>query len=251
MKKVLNDLKKNLHDDHISIIPSFFKAMVFLKNSKIEYSIIFKTFGNDLPLIIKEFNYFIKGDHPLYSGKYGTKELKFPQKNEEEFYLMSDEHLGRYFRKSKNLDETVLLRGNHIKEKTLEKALEKKAQKKLEILDTFEKIYHHKIHCLKDNFALGLRDDYNFIKPHLNKGSHHGTGKLFLVNSKDKDLHEIFFDDNLGEGSKNMVDIWDIGRKERIPIDKCWGKYLVPVDTIQAMLDEDYFINLIKNIINE
>ena len=249
MKKILNDLKKNLHDDHISIIPSFFKVIVYLKKINIEFSIIFKTFGNDLPLIKKEFNYFIKGQHPLYNGKYGSKELIFPKKNEEEFYLMNNEHFGRYFRKSKDFNETCLLKGNHVFEETLENALKKKTKNKLEMFDTFEKIYENKIECLKNNFALGLRDDYNFIKPHLNKGSYEGTGKLFLINSKNENLHEIFFDDNLGEGSKNMVDVWDVDKKVRIPLAECWGKYLVPVDTLQAIVDEDYFIKQIQNII--
>jgi len=48
-----------------------------LKKSKREFSIVFRSFGTDLSRVIVEFNKFCKGEHPCFSGKGGTPQIKF------------------------------------------------------------------------------------------------------------------------------------------------------------------------------
>jgi len=43
----------------------------------VEFGVVFRTFGGDLPMVIREFNHFVSGTHPLYNGKNGTTLVHF------------------------------------------------------------------------------------------------------------------------------------------------------------------------------
>jgi hypothetical protein len=60
-----------------NLIPSFFKALIFLKKSKREFALTFRSFGDDIPNTIYEFNMFCNGEHPCYNGRGGTPLIKF------------------------------------------------------------------------------------------------------------------------------------------------------------------------------
>jgi hypothetical protein len=59
------------------LIPSFFRTLIYLKKSKREFSIVFRTFGSDLSNVVFEFNKFCEGSHPCYNGRGGTPLVKF------------------------------------------------------------------------------------------------------------------------------------------------------------------------------
>jgi len=59
------------------LIPSFFRTLIYLKKQKREFSVVFRTFGEDLKAVVWEFNQFCSGQHPCYSGRNGTPLIKF------------------------------------------------------------------------------------------------------------------------------------------------------------------------------
>lgn len=59
------------------LIPSFFRMLIYLKKAKREFSIVFRTFGEDLNNVVFEFNKFCNGEHPCYNGRGGTPLVKF------------------------------------------------------------------------------------------------------------------------------------------------------------------------------
>ena len=59
------------------ILPSFFRTLIFLKKQKRDFSVCFRTFGQDLSDVIWEFNEFSNGNHPCFNGKNGTPLIKF------------------------------------------------------------------------------------------------------------------------------------------------------------------------------
>lgn len=70
-----------------NLIPSFFRTLIYLKKAKREFSVVFRTFGEDLNNTIYEFNLFCtffllnihigNGEHPCYNGRGGTPLVKF------------------------------------------------------------------------------------------------------------------------------------------------------------------------------
>lgn len=95
---------------------------------------------------------------------------------------------------------------------------------------------------LKKTATLGVQEDHFFFVG--SKEDKHKRGKLFLLDAHDFDVHEIFFDDNTLK--KMIIDPWDVNSKQRLNYDDILDKFMVDVDTVQVVLDEDYFINKFK-----
>ena len=63
------------------IIPAFFELLLHLQKHAVRFDLTFRTFGSDLPEVIREFNAFCSGHHPLYphalfDGREGTQDLR-------------------------------------------------------------------------------------------------------------------------------------------------------------------------------
>eukprot|EP00438_Fugacium_kawagutii_P017283 Skav213680 [mRNA] locus=scaffold491:352668:357763:- [translate_table: standard] len=52
----------------VQVVHAFFRLLVELKRSKRSFSLIFRSFGEDLELVAKELNDFCEGNHPLFPG---------------------------------------------------------------------------------------------------------------------------------------------------------------------------------------
>ena len=55
--------------------------------------------------------------------------------------------------------------------------------------------------------AYAIRDYYPFWK---SRNERSRAGKLLLLDPADEDVIQIFFDDNIGHGSANIVDVRDV-----------------------------------------
>lgn len=74
-----------------NLVPSFFKLLNGLKKAKREFAIVFRSFGNELPDVIWEFNKFCNGEHPCFNGNQvplmkfdgvkGVKDLRLKKKS--------------------------------------------------------------------------------------------------------------------------------------------------------------------------
>ena len=53
---------------YFDLIPSFYKTIMTLVEQKRNFKIVFRTFGEDLEYVTKEFNDFCEGKHPSYPG---------------------------------------------------------------------------------------------------------------------------------------------------------------------------------------
>ena len=52
------------------ILPSFFKFLIELCARKIDFRILFRTFGADSANVVSEFNTFCEGKHPLFGSEF-------------------------------------------------------------------------------------------------------------------------------------------------------------------------------------
>ena len=53
---VLQTLKENFSENKLCIFPSFYKFLIYLRKQKIEFGLIVRTFGSDLPIVVNELN---------------------------------------------------------------------------------------------------------------------------------------------------------------------------------------------------
>jgi len=93
-----------------------------------------------------------------------------------------------------------------------------------------------------NNFA--IKDDYSYWSE---KDFSPNSGKFILINETDRGLHQIFFDDNIHSDPEfSIVDIRNFNTGESIPYNDAINTYMVQVDTIRAILDDEYFIKKIN-----
>lgn len=50
------------------ILPSFFWCLLALKEAEADFGVVFRTFGDDIPEVSREYNAFCEGKHPLFPG---------------------------------------------------------------------------------------------------------------------------------------------------------------------------------------
>ena len=72
-----HELLELFQDGRYFILPYFFKFLINLKKIKKEFSIVFRTMGDDLIKVVEEMNYFSQGQHPCFSGKGGLPLFRF------------------------------------------------------------------------------------------------------------------------------------------------------------------------------
>lgn len=64
-------------DGNYFLLPSFYKTLCFLSKTKRDFSIVFRSMGREIPDALWDFNNFCEGNHPAWSGKAGTRHIKY------------------------------------------------------------------------------------------------------------------------------------------------------------------------------
>lgn len=54
--EILLTLQNNFSENKICIFPSLYKFLIYLYKENVQFSVVLRTFGTDLPMIIKELN---------------------------------------------------------------------------------------------------------------------------------------------------------------------------------------------------
>jgi hypothetical protein len=98
---------------------------------------------------------------------------------------------------------------------------------------------------------LAIRDHHKWWFKH---GECYQFGKAFPIDLNDPDALSIFFDDNAAfkqdRPEHNIVNPYDPVTRTSLSIkDLIERRRLFPVDTLKAILDENYFIDLVKEAI--
>jgi hypothetical protein len=103
------------------------------------------------------------------------------------------------------------------------------------------------ITAFKPGQHYAIQDSYDWWKEHnfTEKG-----GKPFPVDVSDKHILSIFFDDYAADPVKPILHIIPVGTKTNLNELIKMGR-VVPVDVRKAILDKNYFINTVKNALEQ
>ena len=245
--------KDLFHNGYIYIFHSLYRLMLELQKNNRIFTIIFRTFGYDFDDVIKEFNSFCEGGHPVFSGQNENYPKKyFDGTNGSKDYRIKDNNIGVIYRFDDDINNTVLVLG------TLERINVKKFddlfsyydelidQRKINIIRGGKKIFEFinnnstsgKINsfCINDHYEAWVKYDKNSI-----------CGKPMLIDPDNKDIEVFFFDDNIENTNKSIVDCRNVNTGDIIETKEIKDKYLVIADTLKAAEDEYYFLNVIEN----
>lgn len=173
-----------------SIFPSFYVMLEKLRELNIPFTIILRTFGSDLPEVVKEIE-----EHPQ-----GVKIAKWAK--------YENTHL--------NLGETTIT-------------------KTADVFDTFLSSHEH--------FA--VQDDWRTWNQDGERGR---SGKPFLYDRTGKNI-SLFFDDNITGEEQDIVHPCEISNNP-VPTQSLYGKYLFSVNTLDAMQNDNYYIDRVLQAMN-
>jgi hypothetical protein len=230
------------------MIPSFFRMLIYLKKQKREFSVVFRTFGEDLEKCIWEFNQFCEGKHPCFSGRNGTPMIKFDgTKGTKDLRLKDDNQRGLFYRFSSDFEDTKFLQGTSKRETNdfdkLQSLMMTEAYEDLSLRDDPISAYLEILAVLQKNTTMAVQDDYQNWKEN---DFHCEAGKPLYIDQADYGTHHIFFDDNADEGEDCIVDVRDVITKQILTYDQFINKYVVRVEPHRAIMEVDYFIKQIE-----
>ena len=245
---------KDLYEnDFIFIFPSLFRTMIELQSQNRIFTIIFRTFGLDFDDIIKEYNAFCEGNHPLFNGsnkKYPKN--KFNGENCSKDYRLTEKNIGIIYRFDENINNLYLVLG------CLKRNFEIKTS------DELFNFYKERINNGEVNIIKGGKEIFEFINKNSSEGKinsfclndHYDTwyrydkketcGKPMLIDPENKDVEVFFFDDNITENEFSIVDCRDANSGKSVKDKIIKDKYLIKVDTLKAAVDENYFLDIIN-----
>lgn len=172
--------------------------------------------------------------------------IKFDTGKNSREYKITSANCSRIFRRHAEADGSLMLVGDYFHNQTSvygADTLVADNPDKYQLLEKFSDIYVEIEDRLKSGGFFGIRDDYQFYDANRRNIAAFRFGKVMIIDKEDYNVHHIFFDDEVSNGDECCVDLWDIVEKKRVSISDAYDKFLVEVDTIEAILNPDYFIN--------
>jgi len=221
------------------VIAAFFDLVADLVKNDRSFSIVFRTFGSDLPAVQAEFNAFCAGEHPRYpklrldGSAEGKPDLR-----------LTAENTGSWYRSADNCSivwgTTTLEEDLHSAKGNLDDFLQLPENSSLQSSRGWDAVLKDLQTKTSKPSVLALRDYF----PYWQKGGQHGPyGKLLPVDPADHRCHSLFFDDNItldAEDTK-IVDVRDKTGKALWPV-YAQRYYIARAEPLLAVADDNYYI---------
>jgi hypothetical protein len=259
------------------LVPSFLNLLKHLHDTRRQFTLVFRTYGQDLPELVTHFDEFCEGKHPLYpdvalDGRDGGIDYRISNRWDK---------IGTFYRCGKTSDDTFLIMGtlelipntphienwNQSKAKGMEFYQEKEFLEKhahnfssnkfaagsgsggsgggdppvLRTLRGFREIYHF----FNAEDAVGTfacRDYYPWWRANDDAG---WAGKLLAIDPNEESVLHLFFDDNLyflnQPHHMAIIDLRTL-EGEMLPLREYLFKHVVKVEPYDVITDPQYFI---------
>jgi len=252
------------------IIPAFFQLLIHLKELGRSFSLVFRTFGNELKQVETEFNAFCTGSHPCFpgvvmDGSDGKADMRMDLTNPEKF--------GTFYRAR---DGITLVMG------TLEQPagdppglqMYFNDENDIETLDQngrgVKKVYnfiydkHPGVDNISDWFeehagpskpqTLALRDYFPYWREQGMVGE---AGKLLPIDTAQYNAepgqtlgsHHIFIDDNIRYSQAKIVDVRDKANpQKKYDIKHLMRTHVIRAEPLHSITEGTYFIERIRKL---
>lgn len=214
------------------LLPSFLALLGHLDQAfaQSEFTLVFRTFGIDLPEVAEELNLFYAGRHPYHPFFGVRRDLRLPEAS------------GCFQRSAGGACSLAHVDGK---------------SRLVRVIAGFGEIFSH-IESRDSPNVLGLQDCYPWWAA---QGESDDSGKLTAADMsllgwrtrKDGDVsgkfHHIFFDDNIERDRAHIVDCRDRATGEPVAFDVALDKFIVKSEPLHAITDREYFIKALHKCI--
>ena len=223
------------------LVPAFFRTLVALRESQVEFLVCLRTMGTDLPAVAEALDAFSRGEHPMFpcvgSAESPADWARMSHRNA--LFSRGGDMGGCYY----SMPRQGLAEG------WMRHPLSGEPVSDAEAVRFFEDMQHA-------SNVVGLRDDYQLWR---SAGYAPTCGKpVWYTRETAEEVFHIFFDDNI----HNKADDSIVSVRARVGADEPFRvlsgeevqEYLditlVKVNIIDAILDEYYFLKLIHQCLN-
>jgi len=232
------------------VLPAFYELLLWLRREGrlATTRVVLRTFGTDIADVARDLDCFCAGQHPLFPG---IAKMDGSPGSDADMRLKVSAGCGCFQRHGDGTGADAGA-GTHL---TLTNA-----QGTLSVVDGFADIYDCILGKLQSGhqtreFAvegghgvLGLQDYYPYWRKHHERAE---AGKLLLVDDgalagDAEPVHQIFFDDNVELERAHIVDVRDVVTGAPIPFAEANGCYIAKADSLRAIVDRNYYIDLVK-----
>lgn len=246
------------------ILPAFYNLLIYLTKEKRKFSLVFRAFGNEIPLLQRELKCFCLGTHPCYNG--GNKTKKPPnmsgEKGSKDMRLV-DEYIGTMDRMGEKLEfirrNSVVKKDGDEEKKDAPTGEEAKdaAQDDMdedliggggptfvptsyEFDQNFHQAYAGLTHqILEETNTTAIKDDFEYW---IGKDRQPSAGKLLMVDDAETKTQHIFFDGHIRQGDPNCVDVRNVVDGRNIAYEDAEDVYIHRVNVWGAITDDQYFV---------
>ncbi|CCW71497.1 unnamed protein product [Phytomonas sp. Hart1] len=246
---LVEEQRRCLGGDGHHIIPAFFKLVNLLSTQDWPFTLIFRTFGEDLPRVLEEWQRFIKGEHkyrPEGVVLQRMRENGIPPRtgsmyrNHEKMYLC----LGP----SRSISSFGSLNLEKINHSDVEATLVelRKLPNCYDVRQTsFHQLNNELIQFYAESNNVGGLIDY--YPAWAQVAEQRNGGKVFPVpfSKREEDMnYYVFFDDNIFIGDeRSIVDLRDAYTAESLIGSTLESPFCISVSSYEAITNEDYFID--------
>lgn len=224
-----------------NIIPAFFKLVNFLAEEQWPFTLVFRTFGSDLPQIFEEWKQFARGEHDIKPScdlirKMGetTPKCGAVFQDREGMFLCWGPTASPPTPSADQMKNGALAYLHSLKHYDKSRKISY-----IELAEEIEKAVQ------ESNQVVGLVDYYPWWAAHAERFH---AGKVFPVSLSDEKggtPFQVFFDDNICCGDPDGISIVDIRNvKDNTPVTSktIQEMFMCAVKPIEAILNEEYFI---------
>lgn len=200
-----------------------------------DFAVVFRTFGDDIPLLVKEHNMYCRGEHPVFA----TSDKMDGSDGGVDRTVHLPVATGRFIRHA----DIPGVQGSGVH---LATTIEEHGETVVDAVTGY--------HACMDVLSAKIREGHRTlaIKDHYpywhTNGETAECGKILLVDPKEASEHHIFFDDNVGFANTGaeIVDVRDVGTGETLPYAAIINQYLVKAQPTEAALNATYFYDKVK-----
>ena len=213
------------------LLPSFLAAMRELLESddkeQIPISVHFRTFGDDLPAVAREFNAFVHGEHPLHPGFQSTRAADICNR------------FGSYFRDS---DGPLLALGVDLSScENREEAVDRARSQGSRLVEGYQAIHDELLEISRSGETWCFRDHWRYWRDQAEAAE---AGKLVVVS---KELHTCFIDDNARGPDGHIVDVRTETGQQLAWREVLAAGHVVKAWPMAALSNEDYYRDLFRS----
>ena len=232
------------------IVPAFFRLLQYLQQRKVSFNLIFRTFGNDLHAVAKEFNSFCEGRHPCFplatpmDGSGGSVDRRM------HLDKMLNGEMPRFGTFLRAEGTTALVMGTFEQPETVDRAeplaFYASHMESVQIVQGLPQIHDFLTRRWRHTQAtLALRDFY----PHWFFNMTDATaGKLLTLDPTDdaENVHAMFFDDNILSHDAHIVDVRFAHNDVAVDFEDTRELHLMRVEPLDVIQRDTYFIERLE-----